>query len=407
MAGVVVALVTVWLADASFRASEDRFLGDAAETFALELRAPGADPIVLAADEAHELEHASIGVAVFEGQRHVAGDPALPSLAPNACADHGLLRVCARSAKEWTAVVGRNRSGLDARRTELTQAALIAVGLTALLSGVFSGAVARLVVRPLRSLRDAVAQLSDRIPNPDGLGPAAGLVEIDALRTTLEDTFDRLARSLSQSDRFAHAAAHELRTPLTAMLGELELIAERASPGQREEILRVHKIGRRLSTLVEGLLVLAQLEPPPETMRIDLVDVIETALDALSATERARIQVYVPNHPVFVVGDDALLGSMVNNALDNALKFSAGDVRCQLSRDDARALIVVVDDGPGIALSERELVFQPFFRGKTRAVPGHGLGLALVAHIAELHGGTARFADAPRGARLELSLPYE
>jgi len=304
-------------------------------------------------------------------------------------------------------VVGRSRAALDERRADLMRAALIALMLTSTLAALVSSALARVVVRPLHSLRVAVANVTERDPGAAEFGPSAGIAEIDALRVALRETFARLAISLAQAERFARAAAHELRTPLTAMLGELELIAEHTQAADRGDLLRVHAIGRRLSMLVDRLLVLAQLEPSQATQRIDLVDVLETALETLSKVERARVQLTLPDQPVFVLGDDTLLGSMIGNALDNALKFSPREVRCQLTANSEHALMVVSDDGPGIVAEERERVFRPFYRSASGGVHGHGIGLALVAHVAALHHGSARFADSTRGARLELRLPRE
>ena len=106
-----------------------------------------------------------------------------------------------------------------------------------------------------------------------------------------------------------------------------------------------------------------------------------------------------------VRGDAVLLGSMVANAIANALKFGSA-VRIGVSVSGEFAIICVDDDGPGITGADRERVFDPFFRtddALQRRLPGHGLGLALVRHVAEMHGGHASFASkATHGARLEM-----
>ncbi|MET0284178.1 MAG: HAMP domain-containing sensor histidine kinase [Polyangiales bacterium] len=405
--GVAVAVVIVWLADTIGRRHEDRYLLDVCEQFALELREREADPHWLAKDEAWELEHTGIRVAVFEKAKFVAGDDSLIPTQPNRCEDHGALRVCSRSAFAYTAVVARLRLDFYERNGDLVQAAWIAVALACLIAALSARLIARVVVRPLRELRDAVATLSEQ-PSDGPLGAIAGVSEVDALRLALNETLSRLSASLAQSERFARDAAHELRTPLTAMIGELELIAERAQDGDREDILRVHAIAMRQTKLVERLLVLAQQEVPPAPERVDLVDVVEIALEGLSASARERVSVKLPERETFVEGDSALLVSMVGNALDNALKFSQRMVRCTLEARDRKAIIAVQDDGPGIDAAERERVFLPFYRSahsRVSGIRGHGIGLALIAHVATLHGGGARFATAASGARLEIDLP--
>jgi two-component system OmpR family sensor kinase len=405
--GALVAIVIVWLADTIGRGHEDRYLLDVCEQFALELREREADPTWLTKDEAWELEHTGIRVAVFEKARRIAGDATLTPARTNQCEDQGSLRVCARSASAFTAVVGRASLGFFERTGDLLQAAWIAVALVCLLSVLSARSLAKVVVRPLHDLRKAVINVSGQ-PLDGRLAASAGVSEVDALRLVLRETLSKLSASLALSERFARDAAHELRTPLTAMIGELELIAERASDGDREDVLRVHAIALRQVKLVERLLVLARQEIMPAPERVDLFDVVETALESLPPAARQRVTVSLPERETFVDGDSALLVSMVGNALDNALKFSQRAVRCTVDASEGRATIAVQDEGPGIDEAERERVFLPFYRSaKARGsgVRGYGIGLALISHVAGLHGGAARFARATRGARLEIDLP--
>ncbi|HEY6879725.1 MAG TPA: HAMP domain-containing sensor histidine kinase [Polyangiales bacterium] len=405
IAGTAVAIAIVWLADALARENEDRYLLDVCEQFALELREREADPIWLTKDEAWELEHTGIRVASFEKRHLIAGDPTLKPIAPGRCVDQGRLRVCARRAFALTAMVGREQPSFTERNGDLLHAAWIAVLLACLLSAVSAQFIARVVVRPLRELRDAVAQLT---PGHDELGVPAGVSEVDALRVALRETLAKLSASLAQSERFARDAAHELRTPLTAIIGELELIAERAQGAEREDVMRVHAIALRQQKLVERLLVLAQQRAGQTPERVDLVDVVETAVEGLCPSARERVAVVLPQRETFVEGDSTLLVSMVGNALDNALKFAGGHVQCTLEAHEHGARIAVQDDGPGIEEQERERVFLPFYRSpaaRGSGVRGHGIGLALIAHVAALHGGAVRFARATQGARLEIDLP--
>jgi signal transduction histidine kinase len=243
-------------------------------------------------------------------------------------------------------------------------------------------------------------------PGAAQLGSPDGVIEIDALRDSLNDAFARLGAALLQSQRFARDAAHQLRTPLAAMLAEIELTLERAPEDLKGELIRVRRLADRLSSLVDSLLILARHGAKSDTPeRLDLLDVVEDALDAFPQHARARVEHSVRS--ATVRGDRSLLVAMMTNALENALKYSDGAVSISLTMKPDAAVLAVHDQGPGVPPGERERVFEPFYRrAKDRAseVPGHGIGLALIAHVMRAHGGRARFVDGP-GARLELELP--
>jgi signal transduction histidine kinase len=134
-----------------------------------------------------------------------------------------------------------------------------------------------------------------------------------------------------------------------------------------------------------------------------LLDVVEDALDALPEAARARIDyagaiVQIPAGPTLIV-------SALVSALENGLKFSSGRVRVEVTAHAGHALVAVEDDGPGVPASGQEQLFAPFVRGhvgRADQVPGHGIGLAVIARVTKAHGGSARFAERPVGARLEM-----
>ncbi|HEX5658884.1 MAG TPA: histidine kinase dimerization/phospho-acceptor domain-containing protein [Polyangiales bacterium] len=161
--------------------------------------------------------------------------------------DHDGLHLCARGANALTAVVGRKQGGFSQRNADILHAAWLAVLLTGIIAALSARLLARVVVRPLRELRDSVAMLPGH-PGDVPLQAHGEVSEVEALCVALRDTLSRLSSSLAQSERFARDAAHELRTPLTAILGELELIAERTSESEREDIMRVHTIAQRQSS---------------------------------------------------------------------------------------------------------------------------------------------------------------
>ena len=159
----------------------------------------------------------------------------------------------------------------------------------------------------------------------------------------------------------------------------------------------------RLSLLVERLLVLAM--PGSGTAATELVslrDVLEDTVAGLAPADRERVALEL-NGDVSLRGDSALLSSMVSNAISNALKFGHR-VTARLIEDGLQ----FDDDGPGVPVDERVRVFEPLYRGqaaRSARIAGHGLGLALIAHVARQHGGTAAFEEGAPGARLSLRFP--
>jgi len=407
-ASAAVALISQLVADNMARAREDTTLGDVAETFALELRAPHSDPHWIAEDEAREFRHANIHVAVFAGRTFVAGDARLRQVPPSTCRDAGSLRTCARAAGLWLAVVARDQAPLRDQRQLRAYASIIAVLFTSVLGALSALAIARVVARPLATLRSAVERVPAADPGAAELGPSAGLVEIDALRESLHDAFVRLGAAMMTSRRFASDAAHELRTPLTTLLGELDLVAEAATATDREGLERARRVAQRMNTLVDRLLILARVDALRDVEPVEVTELMEDALETLPPPLRARIGLPARPAHASVMGDRALLLACLTNALDNALKFSDGPVRIELDVTSSQAVLAVIDTGPGLDERERERVFAPFYRtaaSRASAVRGHGIGLALIAHVMSLHAGSARFVAQPRGARLELALP--
>lgn len=409
LGGLSVALVAGLLAERFSRAREDEHLRGAATTLALELSEPGADPAWIAVDEDRELAHTGMRVAIFEGRTFVAGDRTLGPVSVGTCEDRGALRACAIEAGALAAIVARAPAALDEQRETTVLALAIAVVLVALLGAIAARGIARLSVAPLARLRAAVERVREEDPTPLDLGEDEGVAEVDALRASLTSALARLTVALSQARRFSADAAHELRTPLTAIIGELDLAAERSpSDDARDSIERASRTAARLATLVDRLLVLARTNARLDAAeRVELLEVVEDAREALPPAERARVNLDA-RAAVELLGDRTLLVSMVANALENAVKHGCGAVTVTIDRAGDLARVTVADEGPGVPSEERERVFAPFYRTRaSRAgdVPGHGVGLALIAHVAALHGGSARFAPQSAGARFEIILP--
>lgn len=364
---------------------------------------------------AHELDDLKLPSAravIRDGQRALAGDASLPAVPLGECRLEQRagtpLRACSvrfgqrRLTLAVEAAAERRRGALIAR------ALWIGVLSGALLGGLFSFLVSRWALAPLSELRDHVRAVRPDQPSAGGLSGALPQPELEELRAAIANLVQRLSEALSHAQAFAAEAAHELRTPLTVIAGELELL----SGGERDDALALARVQRQVSeliSLVQRLLVLArpaQLEPTAGEL-VDMGDVLAQVRATLPPEAQQRLHALVADD-VVVRGDPALLRAMLANALENALKFSSGAVELTIAGASGEAQIDLVDSGPGIAAEERERVFAPFYRSRAARAgraEGHGLGLALIARVAQAHAGAALFLPAVRGAHLRIRLP--
>ena len=398
------------------RRAHDRRVQDAALVLAAELEddASGSRPLAtVVADELRETRHTGVAFAIFDRgtQKLLAGDLRVPRSFDDECTHSANLRACGVPARSNLWVVAA------AGRADLTLVFALSSALAALLAGIgawlASRPIARWLMEPLSELREQVGAIDFARAYSQSLGPAAGVNEVDALRGAITELLGRVERALRQAERFAADAAHELRTPLTAVRGELELLSEESSltPDVQASLARAQRRVIELGTLLERLLVLA-LPDESQWSASELISLQELAEDLIALlpdADRARVQLAEVRGDVVVRGDTTLLGLLLCNGLSNALKFGSR-VRVSTFEELEDAVLLLEDDGPGIPMEQRALAFEPFVRLAAQArppIPGHGLGLALIAHVARRHGGQARFISGTPGAHLEIRLPRQ
>jgi two-component system sensor histidine kinase PrrB len=206
-------------------------------------------------------------------------------------------------------------------------------------------------------------------------------------------------------------ASHELRTPLTAMRTNLEVLSTlEMRDDQREEIIGdVLRTQSRIEATLTALERLAQgqLTTIDDFVPVDITELLDRAAhDAVRNNPEVRVSL-ASSTTVLMVGLPAGLRLVIDNAITNAVKHG-GATEIQLSADSSGegVEIIVDDNGAGVPEEERAAIFARFSRGSTAARSGSGLGLALVAQQADLHGGTAAMEASPMGgARLVLRLP--
>lgn len=296
----------------------------------------------------------------------------------------------------------------DDQQWQVLRAGVLAVGASTVLGWLLGGRA----VRPLMRLTRDVAREPPVPPRR-----STGVREADELAAAVADMLQRVedARARTESALetardFAAVSAHELRTPLTAMRTDIEVLRTLdLSDEQRQEILAdLQRTQGRVETTLGALEKLAsgELTTAAERVPMDAVDVADlVARDAARSVPGVAVRVEA-TEPVPLHGHPAGLRLALDNAVRNAARHGrASTVVIGVERTSTGARIVVDDDGTGIPEAERERVFGRFERGAGAAPGGSGLGLALVAQQAHLHGGTARMEESPLGgARVVLEV---
>ena len=273
-----------------------------------------------------------------------------------------------------------------------------------------------IMINPFRLLAQQARAINAQ-SNPDevqvrGVQEAVEIAEaVEGMLARIGSEQQRTRAALESARDFAAVASHELRTPLTAMRTNLEVLHTLDLPDeQRDEVLGdVIRTQSRIEATLTALERLAQgeLTTVDDFVSFDITELLDRAAHDAQHTYPSLQVSLVPSPSVLMVGLPAGLRLVIDNAIANAVKH--GDAtEIQLSAiSSAEGVEITVDDnGAGVPEEERDEVFERFSRGTNASRSGSGLGLALVAQQAELHGGTASLGASPlRGARLLLRLP--
>lgn len=234
-----------------------------------------------------------------------------------------------------------------------------------------------------------------------------------------------LARALRVKDEFLANMSHELRTPLNAILGLSESLGEQiAGPlneKQQKYISTISESGHHLLSLINDILDLAKIEAGQITLDINKVDIHSVCqaslrmIKQLAHKKNQEVSLQLDPGMGLVWADERRLKQMIVNLLGNAVKFTPenGNLGVEVHGDEEanQITITVWDNGIGIKQEDLTRLFQPFVQldsGLAREAPGTGLGLALVAQMARLHGGSVNAHSEPgKGSRFTIVLPWE
>jgi two-component system OmpR family sensor kinase len=267
----------------------------------------------------------------------------------------------------------------------------------------------------------ASGNLSARMPETSPNTEVGRLVSsLNSMLTRIEEAFAARAKSEDRLRRFVADASHELRTPLTAIRGFSELYRQGAVKGDadtKDLVARIEGESKRMSSLVEDLLMLAHLDQSRK-MRTEAVDIVKVVADAT-----ASAQVSGPNHPItliapnselFMLGDEVRIHQVIANLLANARSHTADGtpIAVMITSTDAEVSISVADQGPGMSEVDQKRILERFYRAdSSRARSGEdgtGLGLSIVDAVMRAHGGHVSVeSELGKGSKFTLTFPHK
>ncbi len=269
-------------------------------------------------------------------------------------------------------------------------------------------------IEPLNALGERIRQRK-----PDDMSPLEGHYvpkEIAPLVASFNDLLTRLKDSIATQKRFLADAAHQLKTPLAGLRMQADL-AQREGSNTQELKKSLQLIGRasiRATHTVNQLLSLARAESGNASIAHSPCNIVEIAQSVIQDSLPHALERHIDlgyegvgadSRGVRILGNATLLKELVRNLVDNAMSYTPsnaqtpGVITVRVLSDTAAKVVAlqVEDSGPGIPATEREQIFQPFYRVLGTEVDGSGLGLAIVMEVAQLHGATVNVQDTSPG----------
>jgi signal transduction histidine kinase len=308
--------------------------------------------------------------------------------------------------KAYAAGVGRGASDQRSRALDsLLTYSLIGLGVMTLASGGIGWLVSRRVLQPVRSITETARRASQ-----EHLGERLALRgprdELRQLADTFDEMLDRLDRAFAAQRQFVANASHELRTPLTAMRTAIDVTL--AKPGRTQRQLedmavRVRRSTEQAQHMIDALLTLTISEQrQPQAEQLDLAAIAEDALEQADVGIRqGGLHLEAALEPAQISGDAHLIGRLVWNLVDNAVRHNVADgwIRIRTGTDESAAYLRVANSGEAIPDAAVGTLTEPFRRlaGRTGQGGGFGLGLSIVRSVGDAHGATLTMTNPASG----------
>jgi len=251
------------------------------------------------------------------------------------------------------------------------------------------------------------------------LNEGNGTDELARLAKTFNKMLERIETSFMVQKEFIANASHELRTPLTSLNGQIEvlLMKDRSTEEYKKELVSILDDIKSLTDLANRLLLIARtasVNPADLASKVRIDDMLWQVQEEMKKFRSDyTVNIYLDESltdcdKIIVNGDEYLLRTAISNLIDNACKYSSdkkADIFLNLSED--KICLTFSDKGIGIPPDEINKVFEPFYRGSnSKAIPGHGIGLALVNQIIKNHNGILKITSKPgEGTTVTVMLP--
>lgn len=316
-----------------------------------------------------------------------------------------------REGGPYTVLVGGGIEPIELMMSTVARMLAITAPIVAAVAAIVTYLLVRRSLRSVEAIRSRVSEISasdlaERVP------VSGRSDEISALAVTMNEMLSRIEAGHAAQRRFVGDASHELRSPLATVVSALEIGA--THPDALDRTLLTTALlpeARRMQSLVENLLLLARADEhglPLKRIEVDLDDLATAEVARLKRETTLRIASELSAVKASVDPDGFV--RVLRNLADNAARHAASEVTIVVRAEGESAVVQVVDDGPGIPVTQRDKVFERFVRldsDRSRRGGGTGLGLAIVAEIVAAHDGTVSIDDreASAGTVVTVQLP--
>ena len=255
------------------------------------------------------------------------------------------------------------------------------------------------------------------------LGTLANQAAIAIKNAQLFEATQQAYEELRQLDdlktQFINIAAHELRTPLGAMLGYASFVEKRVDPKLHKSMRFLKASMLRMRTMIDAMLAIQRLDSGTAFLRLkpvdfrDILKQVVSEYQPMAELEGHTLKVNLPDRLPIVEADDDKIGLILSNLLSNAIKFMPEGGHIEVTAQDYKLGILcsVKDNGPGIPVEDQERIFDRFYQARSKHMAGHGgmgIGLTIVRHLVELHGGHIWVeSEVGRGSTFCFTLPQQ
>lgn len=326
----------------------------------------------------------------------------------------GLEQIHARAGSLYLIIKSNDAALIATVRSTLLP--LIIAILAAIACGwLIARALTRQAMRPLGDVTAALQRFASGDLTPQ-LIAADERQELSDLARAYNGAIDQMERAFAERDRadasmrqFIADAGHQLRTPLTVVQGFISILRGADSQAERERILAtMYQQSRAMGSLIDKLILLERWENPEEHAHepIDVGVLVEDLAGVLADAHPQREITVRNGGETLAAIDPTDLGYIINNLVDNALKYTDGPVDVSVRKESDAIVIDVADRGPGMSPGDAAHVFDRFYRVGRRNVEGTGLGLSIAKRAAERASGSIDVTSSPaEGSRFRVRLP--